>query len=76
MKQYLIIGLLTISLLICGGFIIKMHLDAMQTEQVTSDLNKKLMEADLEIGRAESRFGDASEHVKHLEKHLKKEMKL
>lgn len=75
MKQYLIIGLLTISLLLCGGFIIKMHLDALQTEEITSDLNKKLMEANLEIGRAESRFGDASDHVKHLEKHLKKELK-
>jgi hypothetical protein len=75
MKQYLIIGLLTISLLLCGGFIIKMHLDSLQTEEVTSDLNKKLMEANLEIGRAESRFGNASEHVNHLEKHLKKEMK-
>ena len=75
MKQYLIIGLLTISLILCGGFIIKMHLDAMETEEVTSELNKRLMEANLEIGRAESQFGDASEHVKHLEKHLKKEIK-
>ena len=75
MKDYLLIGILTISLLLSGGFIIKMKLDQMQTQEVTSELNKKLMEADLEIGRAETQFGNASKHIKHLEKELKKEIK-
>ncbi len=75
MKDYLLIGFLTISLLLSGGFIVKMKLDQMQTQEVTSELNKKLMEADLEIGRAETKFGNASKHVKHLEKELKREIK-
>jgi hypothetical protein len=75
MKDYLIIGFLTISLLLCGGFIVKMKLNEMQTQEVTSELNKKLMEANLEIGRAETKFGDASKHIKYLEKDLKKEIK-
>ncbi len=75
MKDYLLIGFLTVSLLLSGGFIVKMKLDQMQTQEVTSELNKKLMEADLEIGRAETKFGNASKHVKHLEKELKKEIK-
>ena len=66
---------LQISLLLSGGFIIKMKLDQMQTQEVTSELNKKLMEADLEIGRAETQFGNASKHIKHLEKEIKKEIK-
>ncbi len=75
MKDYLLIGFLTVSLLLCGGFIVKMKLDEMQTQQVTSELNEKLMEANLEIGRAETKFGDASKHIKHLEKELKQEIK-
>jgi len=75
MKQYLVIGLLTISLLLTGGFIIKMKLDEMKAQEVSSELNKKLMEADLEIGRAETKFGDASKNIKRLEKDLKKEIK-
>ena len=75
MKEYLIIGVLTLGLVLCGGLVVKMKLDKLHAEEVSSELNKKLMEANLEIGRAESEFGDASQHIKHLEKHLKKEIK-
>ena len=75
MKQYITIIILTISLLLSGGFIIKNKLDQTEQRKQNFALNKELMKAKLDIGRAETKFGNASSHAKDLEKALRKEIK-
>ena len=52
----------------------KIKQDQAESAKVTSALNKQLMEANLELGRAKTEFGDASKQIEHLEEELKEEI--
>ena len=75
MSNYILIAIYAISLLSFGGFTVKAKLDERQAKKVTSTLNKQLMEANLEIGRAKTKFGNASKQIENLEEELKEEIR-
>jgi hypothetical protein len=66
---------LSVTLTLCMGLLGKVGCDNMKLEKRTSQLNAKLMEADLEIGRAETQFGSAQKYIKELEKTMQTEIK-
>ena len=73
-RQRLIFFSLIISLIFSFGFFIKIKLAEANHKRITSTLNEKLMNAKLEIGRAETKFGNASKQIKKLEKNIKKDI--
>ncbi len=61
MNQTLITVVLAVLLGLVGAYTIKTKLDQWKLEKTTDKLNSKLMEANLELGKAKTRFGDAED---------------
>ena len=68
--------LISFILILFVGFFIKVKNTEAKNEKIKSDLNKELMKAKLEIGKARTVFGDTSKYVYKLEKELAKDIKL
>lgn len=73
MKTYTII-VSALFLLVCA-VLFKIGQDYYNLRSMNQALNSKLMEADLEIGRAKTRFADAHKLIKQLDEELKNEIK-
>jgi len=69
--SYLLIGLLALSLSLLG----KVGCDRIELQSANEQLNKELMQANLEKGRAETQFGDANKYIKELEDQMQEEIK-
>jgi len=73
MNKYLI-GLI-LALCVALGLLIKIAVTNQALDSANSSLNKKLMEADLTIGRAHTQIGEANKKVGSLSDQLQKEVK-
>lgn len=72
MKQTLISIILIVLLTFVGAYAVKTKLGQWKLDRITNKLNDKLMEANLELGKAKTSFGNAEEHIKNLEDTLLK----
>ena len=66
---------LSVLLVITGLLLTKVWMQNNDLNNANTELNKKLMEANLEIGRAHTKFGDANKYIKELEDEIQKEIK-
>jgi hypothetical protein len=57
------------------GLIAYININSCQSEQIITQLNQKLMEANLKIGKAETKFGETQQFISKLEKELAAEIK-
>ena len=55
--------LLIISLLLCLGLLGKISYGHRELKSSNQQLNTQLMQADLDLGRAKTEFGDAQKHI-------------
>lgn len=73
-KTWLII--LVIGFVTSLGALGKVSWNTHQLRKVNSQLNTQLMQANLEIGRAKTEFGDAEKYIKSLEEKVQEEINL
>lgn len=71
LMSYLLMAALTMSL----GLLGKMGCDRSELMSANDQLNRELMQADLEKGRALTKFGDAEDYIDELEDQIKEEIK-
>ncbi len=72
-SKLLSIGL-TVALALSGGLLGKVGCQNMELDSANARLNKELMQANLELGRAETKFGDAKKYAGKLESAVRKEI--
>lgn len=71
----LLLPFLVFNLAFSVGLIVKVAWDDNKANKVNTQLTQELMEANLEIGKAKTTFGDAKKMIKKLQKQLAKEIK-
>jgi len=74
MKQTLISIGLALLLMISLGLIVRLAWTNQELKERTGQLNNQLMASNLAVGKAETRFGDASKYISELEGSLKVEV--
>lgn len=70
-----VVILLTVGLLYSFALLGKTSYTSMQLRNANAKLNEELMQAELEIGRAKTKFGNANKYIKTLEKKVQDEIK-
>jgi hypothetical protein len=76
MKTNLIVGIVITLLMLCSWALLWNVYSNQQSYKDSNDaLNKELMQAKLEIGKAHSQFTDLEKHTKEIEKSLQEEFK-
>jgi hypothetical protein len=75
MKKYkFLVGGLVLGLLIALALLGKFWHSKYQLDQVNSQLNERLMQANLAIGKAHTEFGEANDYINELEEALQQEI--
>jgi hypothetical protein len=75
MKINLMTVALGVAFLFSSGLLAKVGWMNFELRAANEKLNKELMESDLELGRAETKFGNANKYIKQLEADIRKEIK-
>lgn len=69
--QYILIAVLVVALVASA----RLAYSNYKFRSITARLNEQLMEANLEVGRAKTKFENANKHIKSLEQQVQKEVK-
>lgn len=72
---YAILIVIACFLLVGGGITVGWKYQESQKEDAVSQLNERLMEAKLDLGKAKTEFGDASKQIDKLSKELREQIK-
>ena len=75
MSKKLMTILLVTALLVSVGLLFKTGCQQQDLQSANDQLNRELMQSDLELGRALTKFGDAEDYISELDSKVKEEIK-